>query len=79
MFRYLFNGDFVDRGPHSLEVICVLFALKIVFPKQVGFSAVRPQFGVRRRGVVQLSPPPPPLSLHQYHCLPWALLRWLPL
>lgn len=34
-FRYLFNGDFVDRGPHSLEVICVLFALKIVFPKQV--------------------------------------------
>jgi hypothetical protein len=34
-FRYLFNGDFVDRGPHSLEVVCVLFALKVVFPKQV--------------------------------------------
>ena len=34
-YRYLFNGDFVDRGPHSLEVVCVLFALKVYAPKQV--------------------------------------------
>jgi diadenosine tetraphosphatase ApaH/serine/threonine PP2A family protein phosphatase len=31
----VFNGDFVDRGTHQLEVICVLFALKIAYPQNV--------------------------------------------
>jgi len=31
----VFNGDFVDRGKHQLEVVSVLFALKILYPKQV--------------------------------------------
>eukprot|EP00442_Polarella_glacialis_P018610 CAMPEP_0115101384 /NCGR_PEP_ID=MMETSP0227-20121206/33196_1 /TAXON_ID=89957 /ORGANISM="Polarella glacialis, Strain CCMP 1383" /LENGTH=471 /DNA_ID=CAMNT_0002497117 /DNA_START=101 /DNA_END=1516 /DNA_ORIENTATION=- len=32
---YLFNGDFVDRGSNSLEVIFTLFALKLRFPKAI--------------------------------------------
>lgn len=32
---FIFNGDFVDRGTHQLEVIGMLMALKIVFPTQV--------------------------------------------
>nr|XP_045623056.1 serine/threonine-protein phosphatase with EF-hands 2-like [Procambarus clarkii] len=32
---YVFNGDFVDRGRKSLEVILLLLALVIVFPSEV--------------------------------------------
>ena len=32
---YLFLGDYVDRGAHSLETILLLLALKIEHPKAV--------------------------------------------
>ncbi|CAE7853400.1 BSU1 [Symbiodinium sp. KB8] len=32
---YVFNGDFVDRGAHSLEVIGLLLALKVSMPDRV--------------------------------------------
>jgi hypothetical protein len=33
--RPQFLGDFVDRGAHSLETICLLLALKIEHPRSV--------------------------------------------
>ena len=33
--EYVFVGDFVDRGPQSCELVCLLLALKVRYPKRV--------------------------------------------
>lgn len=33
--EFIFNGDFVDRGAHQLEVVALVLALKTVFPTKV--------------------------------------------
>jgi len=33
--KYVFNGDFVDRGAHGVEVLMIIMSLKIVYPDYV--------------------------------------------
>lgn len=33
--HFIFNGDFVDRGTHQLEVLATLLFLKVAFPEKV--------------------------------------------
>lgn len=35
MAAYVFNGDWVDRGDHQLDVIALLFAPKVVYPARI--------------------------------------------
>lgn len=32
---YVFNGDFVDRGKDSIEILLILFSFLLVYPSEV--------------------------------------------
>lgn len=36
--KYIFNGDFVDRGPYGVEVMCVLLAMYIAIPDSIALN-----------------------------------------
>jgi protein phosphatase len=33
--HFVFLGDYIDRGPHSCEVLIFLYSLKIIYPKHI--------------------------------------------
>lgn len=79
---YLFLGDYVDRGAHSLETICLLLALKIEHPRHVHLirgnheaSDINALFGFRLECLERLGEGPGIRAWNRFN----ALFNWLPL
>lgn len=52
--KYVFNGDFVDRGHHSVEIIGILFGMFLAWPNCVFLNR-----GNHEDHVICCQPPPP--------------------
>ena len=49
---YLFNGDFVDRGSFSVEVILTLFTFKLLYPQKFFMSRGKDKTDVLSRCLI---------------------------
>lgn len=54
LVNYVFNGNFIDKGTNSLEVICLLFSIKFLYPKKIylirglhEFKSINGHFGFK--------------------------------
>mmetsp|Transcript_4307 Transcript_4307/g.5689 ORF Transcript_4307/g.5689 Transcript_4307/m.5689 type:complete len:644 (+) Transcript_4307:76-2007(+) len=52
--KFIFNGDFVDRGPCSVEIIMILFSAYLAYPDAVYLNR-----GNHEDHVICCQPPPP--------------------
>jgi serine/threonine-protein phosphatase with EF-hand domain len=52
--KFIFNGDFVDRGPCSVEIIMILFSAYLAYPDAVFLNR-----GNHEDHVICCQPPPP--------------------
>lgn len=78
---FLFNGDFVDRGSHSTEVLLTVYALKALYPGYVFLNRGNHEtamqnkmygFANELRAKNKYPPEAAEFVAQAYHCLPLA-------
>lgn len=78
---FLFNGDFVDRGSYSTEVLLTVYALKTLYPKYVHLNRGNHETSLQNRiygfthelkAKNKYPPEAADFVAHIYHCLPLA-------
>jgi serine/threonine-protein phosphatase 5 len=76
---FLFNGDFVDRGPFSVEVVLLLFTFKVLCPGHMHLSRGNHEslnmnriYGFEGEVKAKYSPQMFQLFTEVFHCLPIA-------
>lgn len=78
---FIFNGDFVDRGPHGIEIVLLIYSLKLIYPNYVFLnkgnhevSEMNAKYGFKTECIQKYGNATYDLIQQTFEVLPYAIL-----